>query len=335
MTRAPGDEPSLGPVVRMRRTAVKDHRDQILRRSHSSRGHRRHRRGNRDSIFSRRIVVTWSVILAMLTLGTVGLLISFWMRDLRRSATAGTVPMPDARPAGQERVESQFPSPSPEEAIEIVKQAMRVEDEAGLEIHFRKGSTAPEQMLEFLRSFRSEYPEGFESRWLGSLDSNGLLIEGVMMFADLGNKQRLALLTPDANGRWQLDFDSLARVCTPSWTEIFEGGGVSEALVRVVFSPDNYYNGHFQDETKWRCLVMASADLEVPVYGYGAINSPQAVAAERAIRGVAARGLQGSLPRAVLRIRRPEGADHRQFEIVRVLAEDWILTDRPFDRIEE
>jgi hypothetical protein len=269
------------------------------------------------------------------TLGVVGLLISVWTRDFRGSASVKKAPVPKARPAGQERVESKFPSPSREEAIGLVEQAMRVENEAELEIHFRRGSAPSEQMLGFLRSFRSEHPKGFESRWLGSLDANGLLIEGVMMFADPGNKQRLALLTPDANGRWQVDFDSLARVCTPAWTEILDGSRVSEALVRVVFSPDNYYNGHFQDETQWRCLVMASADLEVPVYGYVSINSPQAIAAERAIRGVAARGPQGSLPRAVLRIRRHEGAGARQFEIVQVLAEDWILTDRPFDGIEE
>jgi hypothetical protein len=33
----------------------------------------------------------------------------------------------------------------------------------------------------------------------------------------------------------------------------------------------------------------------------------------------------------ILAISRPEGAEKRQFEIKRVLAEDWLLTEKAFD----
>ena len=37
------------------------------------------------------------------------------------------------------------------------------------------------------------------------------------------------------------------------------------------------------------------------------------------------------VPRAILEIRRVEGAEPRQLEISRVLAEDWVMGDAPFD----
>lgn len=272
-------------------------------------------------------------MLVVVTLGVVGFFLSSWIRNTRESGPRKAVAPPKAGRAGPERIASEFPSPSPGVAIALVEQAMRVEDGAGIAAHFRVGMTAQDQMLDFLRSFRDGHPEGFECRWLGSLDANGLLIEGVMIVAD--SKQRLALLTPDDQGTWRVDFDSMARVCTPAWPEILKAPGLQEALVRVVFSPDNYFNGRFQDETQWRCLAMASADQEVPVYGYVPVGTPQAVAIDRIMRRVAAGGRTDALPRAVLRIRRSEEEQLRQFEIVRVLAEDWILTDRPFDGIEE
>jgi hypothetical protein len=38
-----------------------------------------------------------------------------------------------------------------------------------------------------------------------------------------------------------------------------------------------------------------------------------------------------SVMRATLLVERPQGADARQFEITRVLAEDWIVSDNPYD----
>jgi hypothetical protein len=38
-----------------------------------------------------------------------------------------------------------------------------------------------------------------------------------------------------------------------------------------------------------------------------------------------------NLKRATLEIRRTEGAGDRQFEITRVMAEDWVMSATPFD----
>jgi len=317
----------------MRKTSVSGGDRKSLRRRASSHGRSRHRRAKRDRALRRRIVITWSVMLVVVTLGVVGFFVSSWMRSTLESGPRKAVAPPKAGRAGPERIASKFPSPSPGVAIALVEQAMRVEDDAGIATHFRIGTTPRDQMLDFLRSFRDGHPDKFKCRWLGSLDANGLLIEGVMIVADFN--QRLALLTPDDQGTWRVDFDSLARVCTPAWPEILKGPGFQEAVVRVVLSPDNYFNGRFHDETQWICLAMASADQEVPVYGYVAVNTPQAIALQRIMLRVSARGSAGALPRAVLRIRRPEEAELLQFEIVQVLAEDWILTDRPFDGIVE
>ncbi|MGA0846032.1 MAG: hypothetical protein ACO3RV_05775, partial [Luteolibacter sp.] len=140
---------------------------------------------------------------------------------------------------------------------------------------------------------------------------------------------RLVLLTPDEEGTWKVDYESFARKVDPSWDQLISGEANS-GLVRVIFAQDNYFNGPFSDDQKWSCFAMASPDIEPILMGYTRIGSPQ----DTALRRLLLRGSrkQAGVQRVTLRIKRPADSVDRQFQITRVLAEDWVLTDQAFDR---
>jgi hypothetical protein len=75
---------------------------------------------------------------------------------------------------------------------------------------------------------------------------------------------------------------------------------------------------------------MASPDTETILLGYCRKGSPQERAMERIVSEEKDEP-RHRLNRVTLEIRRPQGAEIRQFEITRVLAEDWVMAAAPFD----
>ena len=94
---------------------------------------------------------------------------------------------------------------------------------------------------------------------------------------------------------------------------------------------DSYYNGLFRDESKWVCYAMGTPDHEVVLLGYCRKGSLQAAAMERIVAEDRLGEGGRALKRATLEIRRIAGAESRQFEIARVLAEDWVVSDKDFE----
>jgi hypothetical protein len=80
---------------------------------------------------------------------------------------------------------------------------------------------------------------------------------------------------------------------------------------------------------------MASPDNEQILLGYCRKGTPQDEAMRR-IFPEASTDVETAetrkIIRATLRVERPPGAETRQFEIKRVLSEDWIVSEVPFDR---
>lgn len=222
------------------------------------------------------------------------------------------------------RVISKFPSPSREEAINLVEDALANRDPARVELLFRTGNSTPREILDYCASSgeRDGVFDNFD--WLSSLDTDGLLIEGVVVNYKGKEKavQRLALLTPDDRGRWKLDFDAFARIARPPWGELLAGGG-DHVLVRVMATPDVYYNGPFRDETQWTCYAMSTPDNDEVLRGYCKVGSPEA----EALRRLFANGATTS--RVILEINRVTGGETRQFEISSLRATDWILAGTP------
>ena len=181
-------------------------------------------------------------------------------------------------------------------------------------------------MVAFLKAL--EEREGAIKRftWLSSMDANGLSIDGVLanFGGDDKRRNRVVLLTPDTDGIWKINYDAFARMVTPSWKELLENAG-AEAQVRVYAANDVYFNGPFKDDRDWNCYGLASPDIEQILIGYCKVGSAQTAAMD----WILSKGKPAA--RVTLEIRRVAGADARQFEILKVLAEDWVMGPVPFD----
>ncbi len=319
--RAAGDAPDIGRVGRMPGVGASKGVRRRKRKGESSRGNRL--RNNR-----RKVMITWSVVFMLLIVVMVGWAV--WLKV--KPAPVDSTDEAQSAPVVQERVASRFPSPTEEEALSMVRRALTIREPANVAGYFRTGASRPEDVLAFLRDLEKKEGKVTGTNWLSSMDANGLLIDGVLVdFSANGEpRNRLALMTPDEKGRWRIDFEAFARVCRPSLQEIMEKS-VSTGIVRVVVANDMYYNGPFKDESQWVCYGLASPDNEKVVLGYCRKGSPQEAALAKILEDEGQFAATPALNRATLEIRQVEGAEKRQFEITRVLAEDWVLGAKPFD----
>lgn len=265
-------------------------------------------------------MLIWSVMLATVTLAVLGVCFSLWVRTRISSEVVATVS--DETPAS-ERVASKFPSPSQEEALELVKRALANRNQSQIPSLFRMGDATGAEVLDFLES--SGERDGAVERydWLSSMDSDGLLLEGVLVVYKNDAKpiERIAFLTPDDSGSWKVDFDAFARSTRPSWEELLTKKA-DVALVRVMVGHDYYYNGIY-NEKEWICYTIASPDTEELLRGYCKVGSPEAEKMELLFS-------EGQkMSRATIEIRRNKEAESKQFEITRMLAGDWVLAGIP------
>ncbi len=281
---------------------------------------RRIRTAERKNIETRKKWLTkWSLSLGLATIAMIALAIFLWLRpyvfpyENEIPVIASVVPV-------KVRIDSKFPSPEKDAAIEMVKQATVHPDLAKVKALIRAGSTTPEAMVEYFKTAEARDGAVEHYDWLSSMDVNGLLVEGVLVTCKGRKKsaERLAFLTPDAVGNWKLDFDTYARTVTPPWPELLEKGA-DQAQVRVFTGRDMYYNGVFSDESQWVCYAMASPDMEELLRGYCKKGSPQAEAMERLFSD------GRRLSRATIELHRVKDGEPKQFEITKLVAEDWIV----------
>lgn len=321
--RAAGDAPNLGRVARVPGTGLpkgprkRRRRDEMQDDSSPQRKRRRN------------LVLLWSMVLVMVALSVLGFFLFTWLRG-QMGRRAGPE---DAAANVRRHNVSAFPSPSEQDALEWVKQAMAVRDPALAGRYFRLGATEPEAAVEFLKGM-GERDGGITGyQWLSSMDANHLLIDGVLVATSRDDtpRNRLALLTPDERGVWKVDFEAFARTVRPAWDKLLAADG-GQGVVRVILAKDSYFNGPFKDDGSWLCYGMASPDSEQILLGYCRKDSPQARALSVIFHQQEdAENIYSKLKRATLELKRPQGAEARQFEITRVLAEDWVLSDKAFD----
>ena len=312
--RSAGDAPNIGRVSRTPGTGLPKG---IRRRKRKAEGRRSRKRRDR-----RRVIKTW---ISLLTVAAVGLLGgSIWLGiDKIFSERPEVEPEPVVAVA-KPLASSLFPPPSEKAAIELVRTALAVRDVAQVGQSIRMGKTSPEQVVGFFNGMSAEDGEIDGYQWMGSMDANGMALEGITVKFKTGNN-RLALLTPDSRGKWRLDFETFARVVEPAWKEIV-GNSPQMAVVRVYIAKDSYYNGIFADEKQWICYGIASPDTPEILVGYCKTDSPQA----RALRWIASKTTGAN--RATLELQHRPDSEARQFEITRVLSEEWVIREKPFDQ---
>jgi hypothetical protein len=318
--RSAGDAPNLGRVGRVPGTGLPK---KPLQR-------RRRRRGEGGGAQRKRVLMMWSVVWAVMVMGVVGAALWFWLRPaMNRGRAEGGV----RAEASDARVVSRFESPSEREALGLVKRALAVRDPGGVGEYFHAGGSGPEGVVAFLAGMETSDGPVKEYSWLSSMDANGLLIDGVLVKTESGTgpRNRLALLTPDVKGVWKIDFEAFARTAVPPLDELLASDS-AEGVARVIVATDSYFNGPFSDDTEWDCYGMASPDTEVVMLGYCRRGTPQAAAMAKILadgEDLASGGR--SMRRATLKIRHHAGGERRQFEISRVMAQDWVMSAKAFD----
>lgn len=319
--RSAGDAPSIGRVSRVPGTGRAKGSRRRKRKSENSRGNR-HRK-NRH-----RVVMAWSILFVVIALGVMAVAVWFWTAD---NMNRGSVVEDRGAWEGKERVKSRFPSPPMDQALSLVKRALRVQSVDEIPRYFRPGGAKPEEILAFLKNRPQTDGAGDQFFWISSVDANGLLIDGVLVQSSHGERttKRYALLTPDEAGTWRIDFDAFARPMPHPWQDVVEGRA-KESVVRVLVKSDHYFNGRFSKESEWNCYRLTSLGEDIPVYGYCPPGSQQAKALEEALSS-SDLAVPDEGRRMTLKIARPEGAEAAQFEIQRVLAEDWIVSEKAFD----
>lgn len=247
-----------------------------------------------------------------------GWLISNHRQNVKSGSTTKS---PDAT---EKRLETKFAAPSMVDAVALTKQALANQRTETIPTLWHMGSGGVNEVATFMRMAdgRDGTPDHF--LWLGSMDSDDLQMEGVQVSFNHRDKKvtRLALLTPDEAGVWKIDFDAFAKTATPSWSKIC-AGEVDTALVRVVVIRDSYHNGTYHDEKRWKSYGLVSDDIDFVLHGYCEAGSEVAEALENALADNA------RAARVTLEIRRNQKADLKQFEITRVKARDWVVSQLP------
>lgn len=275
------------------------------------------------------VIYRWSLILAAATALVILISSVLWLRAQRR-AEGRVAQRSIATNAG---IAARFAAPDEDEALEIVRQALALRDAPAVARIVRTGSAGADEVVDFMTAAAERDGAVDQLHWLGGLDADGIQVEGVLLgfSGRTPPVQRLAMLVPDDAGVWRLDYESFARVCRPSWVELLEKRA-DNAVVRVLAMPDTYYNGPFMDEERWANFSLAAPELRglladgaETLRGYCRKDSPQARALERIFND------NPRTRRLTLEIRRDDGADDRQFEITRVLAADWVLTNTAYD----
>lgn len=306
-TRKEGDAPDIGRVSKLRSNDL-------------DRGRRSRRRGSIQDPSRIRALKIWSIWLGVGAVLVICAAFFLWIKPLLSRAAAKD--LNNALDDAAVRIVSKFPSPSSEEAISIVKKALLNRDPAFVSDYFRMGSASPQEIVDYCA--KADERDGVlgELLWLSSVDTDGLLLEGVLVAYEGNEKsvQRLALLSPDAKGHWKLDFDAFARTVKPSWDKVLEKQAL-RGLVRVLIAPDVYYNGPFSDESKWVCYALNSPDLKGLLRAYCRAGTPLADSVAKIFED----GRQ--LSRVTLEINRIPDSEKSQFEITRLLATDWVLPE--------
>ena len=316
--RHAGDAPNMGRVNRMPGAGLPKGERRKRKRGEGGRSSKI-RQGRALSI------KIWSVMLACAALVCVGVAFWFGLRPGKEKSFVSRAEVP--LPVEPSPKLSRFTAPSEEKAIEIVEKGLEVRDAAQVPLHFRLDSTPAAGVVEFLSSLQTRDGKVGKLEWIGSMDANGMQLEGVIVHFTGSDKprNRIALLTPDSEGNWKPDFDAFARSTEPTWPDFLEKR--SETIkARVYAARDSYFNGPFSDESQWACYGIASPDTGEIVYGYCKVDSPQGAAMNRIL------SKDSALGRATVEIRHAPDARERQYLISRVIAEDWVTGSVTFDK---
>lgn len=311
-----GEAPDIGRVLRSPQSGTKNRRG-----APTSAGRRRR---------THRIIMAWSVAFAVVSVGVMMFFVISHFRNLTPppKTTVGLASSPpDLDEIFSKSTGSELETPSEAASLEFVTSALANRDPGRVTGFFRiPPDKTPEDALRLLEGIKSTEGSVSKILWLGTAFANGRLLNQVVVHMEKGGRSvnRLAQLVPQPDGEWRIDFDSYIRATSADWESILSGKSPF-STVRVFVALDNYYNGIFSDDTVWQAYALVSPDTDEILYAYAQRKSPQFLAMEKILDS------DEPLHRATLEITILPDAGKRQFQISRVIAENWVAAEKPFD----
>ena len=325
-----GDAPTIGRVARIPEDSVakKIHR----RRSSSSSSTRSSSSGHRGTpwmdkkkmrqIQARRFAIrVWITLILFVCLSVfVGGMI-LWLRS---QADRESIASRHETATSRQRLEV-FTPPSERDAVQIVQNAMAARDAETIRMFIHDTREADvDAMLAFFSESAARDGEVIQYQWIGTADVGRMQIQSVNVIFEKNYQRnvRTAMLVPDESGVWRLDFPFFSRWCDPPIRLIDHEAGYPGGRVRVLVVRDLYFNGPFSDDREWACYAFISPDSENSGFAYCRIGSQEHAEMQDLLNS-----RQGAATRVTLEIRRAEGAEQRQFELTRIVTDDWMAED--------
>jgi hypothetical protein len=227
------------------------------------------------------------------------------------------------------------PAPDPTVLEDIVRSFLKARTPEALAPLIRKSNQETATILSKLAGLEQQDGAIKNVRYLNTIHSRCLQLEGAVVNFE-GGRNRLALLSPDEAGQWRVDFDGFDRYMSAPIDQILSGKAV-DARGCFYVSADAYYNSRFKDDRQWACYGIASPDSTQLMFGYVPRGSAQHAALDSMIATRAelraGDATRSALQRMILEIRHHPDSESRQFEILRVLSDEWAMGPLALDEI--
>jgi hypothetical protein len=222
---------------------------------------------------------------------------------------------------------SDLPDLKSDEAIKIVTQALANHEPGLIQDYFLlgKGDIPVEATKELIRIRESE-GEITRTEWLVPKFPNHSAARQVIVHTAIDEieRTRRAQFKPGSDGKWRIDLDAYLRKCDPPLEKVASADS-GTFVVRVFVTEETSYRGIYSDKSQWRAYSLTSPDITDALYAYAKRGSSQ----DKALRSILV--TDEDLQHATLSIIKQEDSDPRQFEISRVIAENWIVGEKDFD----
>jgi len=215
-----------------------------------------------------------------------------------------------------------IPHPPATECENIVRNFLEISSVNEFTKTARVKNLDHEHAYQLFNDYRRKQGEIDRVEWAGVEETNGLSLEMVMVTYKSG-RSRIAFLIPNQSHDWLVDVESYIGYNNRPWEQI-RGQASCKAAVRVIATPDSYYNGVFSDDKEWKCIALTTPDHEERLYGYIKTQSATELAFLQVLRS------RNPAP-VILEISRDAGMEPAQFEIKKVIAQGWVEADTEFE----
>lgn len=311
-----GEAPGIGKVLRSPQSGT------VTRKGALTAAGRKRRR--------QRILAAWSLVFAACSMGVVLFFVISHFMSLAPAPGKITVMVSDT--PDLDSIFSDDPSgetvyPDEKETLSLVTRAIANRDPDKVGEFFRlSNDRTPEDVIRVLERIESGEGSVVGTEWFGAEFANGVVMGQVVvhMEKDGAKVNRLAQTVEREGGGFLVDFDSYIRATSSPWDSILSGEAPT-STVRVFIATDTYYNGPFSDDAVWQSYALVSPDTDVILHGYARKNSSRFNALEKILE------TEKPLHRATLEITCLPESGKDQFEISRVLAENWVIGETAFD----